>query len=81
MPKAPKLIPVDLSKVENCDHPDISTRKNYLAVIYGGYFSGKFSREWYGLSFNNWGTSGIQLDSMVDGLDRKAITAIWEIKK
>jgi len=44
----------------------ISHRKYYLVRIGGHWFAGKFSKQWYGWNFNNWGTSGIQLD-MIEG--------------
>ncbi|MBU0959072.1 MAG: hypothetical protein KKB31_03955 [Nanoarchaeota archaeon] len=58
-----KLEKINLNKVENCNHPEINTRCSYLARINGGWYAGKFSRQWYGLNFDNWGCSGIQLDS------------------
>lgn len=44
----------------------ISSKKSYLVKIYGRWYAGTFSKQWYGWSFNNWGFSGIQLDS-IDG--------------
>lgn len=44
----------------------ISKDKTYFAKIFGHWYFGRFSEQWYGWSFNNWGTSGIQLDSIED---------------
>jgi hypothetical protein len=45
---------------------DISENINslYFCKIYNYWYSGKFSKKWYGLNFDNWGTSGIQLSSI-----------------
>lgn len=69
---------IDLSKLCGTEddphgknnHPDIKIGKMYLAKIFGHFYLGKFSKVWYGFSFNEWGTSGIQLDS---------IDEVWEI--
>jgi hypothetical protein len=46
------------------EHPEISSGRAYLCLIYGLWYVGRFSRQHYGWNFNNWGTSGIQLDSI-----------------
>lgn len=38
----------------------------YLAKIFGEWYLGNFSPQWYGWNFDNWGCSGIQLDSIED---------------
>ena len=38
----------------------------YFAKIHGSWFFGTFSKQWYGWSFDDWGESGIQLDSIED---------------
>ena len=53
-----------------CQNSHISTRKEYLVRIYERLYSGTFSKQHYGWSFNNWGTSGIQLNS---------VDLVWEI--
>ncbi len=52
------------------DHQDdrIEEGKSYLAKIFGKWHAGKFSRQWYGWNFDNWGTSGIQLDNSIEEL-------------
>lgn len=37
----------------------------YLVKIYDRWYAGKFSMQWYGWNFNNWGTSGMQLGSSI----------------
>lgn len=44
----------------------ISADKNYLVGIWGEWYFGTFTEVWYGWSFNNWGTSGMQLNH-IDG--------------
>ena len=72
---------IDLSKNkqklyrnDSCKHDDIKLDKKYIALIYNNYYIGDFSLQWYGWSFRDWGTSGIQLDS--GGFER-----LWEIVK
>ncbi len=48
----PKLKKIDLSKIVDCDHPDIKVGRNYMAKIDGEFYYGKFSRQWYGLNFD-----------------------------
>lgn len=68
MTTVPKTKPrskrIDLKKADGCNHPDITERGRYRVKIYGQWHVGTFSRQWYGWSFDNWGTSGIQLDSI-----------------
>jgi hypothetical protein len=81
--KQPKLKEIDLSKCTAKeggyhDHPDIQTRKKYLAKIGGDFFTGTFSREWYGLTFEDgWGGSGHQLDK--PGTNASTWQRLWEI--
>jgi hypothetical protein len=42
--KQPRLMKVDLSKGDGCQHPDIECKRQYLAKIGGRYFAGTFSR-------------------------------------
>lgn len=44
----------------------ISPDRTYFARIYGKWYFGGFTKEWYGWSFTNWGTSGIQLNHIED---------------
>lgn len=72
MRQNPKLIRVDLTKADGCEHPGISSRKTYLVKVHGAYAAGKFDHQWYGWNFGNWGTLGIPLN---------AITSVWEISR
>jgi len=67
-----RLVPVDLTKRDGCNHPDIRKSKRYLAEYDDLWFTGKFSKQWYGWNLEyDWAiTCGIQLDS---------ITRLWEI--
>lgn len=82
--RTPILIRVDLRKCVKSegsgyhDHPDISIKKRYLAKIDGEFFVGKFTREWYGFSFDGWHDVGCQLDKpRTNGSDWQGL---WEIK-
>ncbi len=55
-----KLKKINLKKVVQTDeggftHPEITTRKWYLAKVGGSWTAGRFSREWYGLDFSEVG--------------------------
>lgn len=66
-----KLIPVDLSKRERCEHPDIKPKKWYLARCDDGALcAGRFYRVWYGWNLDARYDAGVQLDW---------ITELWEI--
>jgi len=72
----PQLIPINLSKGEGHEHPDIVVGKPYLAYVMGKYISGTFSRQWYGLHFDcDWGASGIQFDA--PGFNLSTWEALW----
>lgn len=43
---------LDLSKSDQGNHPDISTKKKYMVKYNGEWFIGTFSRQWYGLNFS-----------------------------
>lgn len=42
----------------------IRLAKSYLVKIYGSWYAGTFSKQWYGWSFSNWGNAGCQLNSI-----------------
>jgi len=64
--KIPKLIPIDLSKSHENDHPDIKENAHYLARIQMvkniKWYAGTFSKLWYGWNFNAVYDAGYQLD-------------------
>lgn len=70
--RTPKLKRIRLSKRDGSNHPDIKNSIYYLVKIYGNLYAGTFSKQWYGWSFNNWGVSGIQLNST-------GIEDVWQI--
>lgn len=62
----PKFIPIDLSKSDKHEHPDIRTDGTlYLAKHDGEWIIGTFDRQWYGLNFNwFWScVAGLQFDA------------------
>lgn len=55
---------VDISRTIRGQHPDIKTDgTKYLVKFNSTWHLGSFTKEWYGLNFTNWGTSGRQLDA------------------
>jgi hypothetical protein len=50
---------------ENPQTPLINEHRSYLVKIYGSWYAGSFSMQWYGWNFDNWGTSGIQLSPYI----------------
>ena len=59
----PRLEEIDLSKRVDCHHPEVKEDRSYLAKIYGSWYAGKFSRQWYGFNFDAVYDAGIQLNS------------------
>ena len=82
-----KLKQIDLSKC--CQkkgghgqhwHPNINSKSEYLALIDGEFFAGRFTNEWYGWSFDGWGGGGgLQLDK--PGTNASDWQGLWEIIK
>jgi hypothetical protein len=70
--RPPHLLPIDLGKRKDCDHPEIETLKFYLVQYDGRFFAGQFEKEWYGWNFDGVYDAGTQLDDY-------SIQAIWEI--
>ena len=56
---------IDLSKAHKHFHPDIKINNSYLVKIYGTWYLGKFTQQWFGLNFAPWtnGNVGIQFDA------------------
>lgn len=76
----PTLTPIDLSKSDRHEHPDIKTDGMQYLVKFSSeecYYLGTFSRQWYGLNFNNWGVSGRQFDA--PGYNHSSWEAVWRL--
>jgi len=58
------LLPKGNIQRKDCRNSRIKKNKSYLIKIRGCWRAGKFSEQWYGWNFDNWGCSGIQLDSV-----------------
>lgn len=54
--RQPKLVRIDLS------HPRISTRSTYLVHLDGKWQIGRFTKEWFGWSFEDRDGTSHQLD-------------------
>ena len=53
-----KKIPVGTSS----ESSHLSPRKNYRVKIQGQWYEGRFSKEWFGWKFDNYGSAGMQLN-------------------
>lgn len=75
-----KLVEIDLRKGNESTHPDIVVGKTqYLAKFKGDprLYAGVFTKEWYGLSFDGWGTSGRQFDT--PGYNSSSWQRLWRV--
>lgn len=82
-----KLTPIDLSKANEHDHPDINTRSWFLAEIRHDedaesiFLVGKFSKQWYGFNFDcdddRFGC-GLQFDE--PGQNCSSWRKLWKVK-
>jgi len=66
-----RLIPLEPFPEGNVQRPSskddrFNEDSQYLVKIHGWWYAGQFSEVWYGWSFDNWGMSGMQLNS-IDG--------------
>lgn len=75
--KTPRLIPLDMSKSDEHTHPDINGRNTYLCLIDGEYYTGKFSKQWFGWNFNAVYDAGLQFDA--PGYNSSNWQQIWKI--
>ena len=78
-----KLKKIDLNKTTQhkegyfTEHPDIKLNKWYLACVGGNYAAGQFTKQWYGLNFDGFYDSGLQLDK--PGTNLSEWQGLWEI--
>jgi hypothetical protein len=86
MPKSkrvltPTLIPLDMLLANRHEHPHLNTKDQFLCLIRGKYFIGKFSRQWYGLNFEGWSPNpaGLQFDA--PGYNCSGWQQIWRVGK
>ncbi len=64
-----KLIPLEpfakgRVQRESSEDDRFNEDSQYLVNIDGWWYAGQFSKVWYGWSFDNWGASGLQLNSI-----------------
>lgn len=73
------FVRVNLRRGKGHDHPDIKSGQHYLARIWGVWWFGTFSREWFGWAFNcGFGASGsIQFDA--PGSNGSKWTALYKV--
>lgn len=62
--------PKGRSQRKSSEDDRINSADSYLVKIGKGWYAGRFSKQWYGWNFDNWGCSGIQLDSIEGPLYR-----------
>lgn len=77
-----KLVRIDLKKNTYMEGEKtlirgVDTKSYYLCKIGRQYIAGKFTIEWYGLCFGDWGESGLQYDP--PGTNCSEWQAIWKI--
>lgn len=66
-PKVGKRIPISLrgSADDSCKSELISGKKTYMVKVDGGWYVGKFSKQWYGWNFEGGPyDAGVELDSV-----------------
>jgi hypothetical protein len=75
-----KLKHVGLAEASGHKHPKvIPEKKYYLALINGLLYFGVFTKQWYGLNFDDgWGCSGHQFDA--PGYNSSQWQDLWEIE-
>lgn len=77
-----KLKLIDLTRGEGSNHPDITGRKTYLALISGEFHAGKFSKQWFGWNFDGWSHNpGVGLQFDTPGTNSSKWQGLWEIVK
>lgn len=59
----PYLVPVDLSRGNRGDHPDLRSDQDYLYKVHGHWHVGRPHRQWYGWNFSGWWGTCIQFDT------------------
>jgi hypothetical protein len=57
---APKLKKIPVGTSSTSSH--INSRKRYRVKIEGRWYEGSFSKQWFGWRFDDYGTSGMQLN-------------------
>jgi hypothetical protein len=72
----PVLTPLDMSLAKEHQHPDINSKDTYLCLIDGRYFTGKFSKVWFGWSFDGW-HNDLQFDA--PGWNSSGWQQIWKL--
>ena len=46
----------------SCQSGEIDSRKTYRVRIESRWYQGRFTKEWFGWNFDDYGTSGMQLN-------------------
>jgi hypothetical protein len=75
-----KKIPVGTSS----ESGQIDSRKRYRVKIDGKFYEGSFSKQWFGWQFDNYGSSGIQLnliDEVFEIVDLEKLKRLQAKKK
>lgn len=75
--KAPKLTRLPIEKAEKGNCPGINNKNTYLCLIGGEYYAGRFSKQWYGWSFDM-GSHTQQFDA--PGSNSSEWQEIWKIE-
>jgi hypothetical protein len=59
----PFLVPIDLSKGHEHEHPDFRSDQLYLYKVHGNWYCGRPHRQWFGWVFSGWVGGTIQWDT------------------
>ena len=62
MKKAPKAILKKIPVGTSSESSHIDSRKRYRVRIHGRWYEGCFSKQWFGWMFEDYGSSGLQLN-------------------
>ena len=81
-----KLMPIDISKIDENEHPDLRANTYYLARIRGAWYAGTFTKQWYGWNFNAVNPAGYQLsygnwEQLYEIVDSEVAfdSAVWDV--
>lgn len=66
-----------MKKSKEHNHPEINDQDTFLCLIDGKYFCGRFSKVWFGWSFDDWYGGPIQFDA--PGTNSSAWQQVWII--
>jgi len=76
-----KLHEIDLSKAEKHNCPGLNETDDFLCLIDGRLFVGRFSQQWYGWNFDGWTSCSCGLQFDAPGWNCSYWEQVWRIEK